>query len=57
MFHVRRWLLRLSMYMYILSSVLCQEKRVKQAYYQLCRECAVGRGVCAKCEKDEVVER
>ena len=38
--------------------VTCQEKKVKQAYYRLCRECAESRGLCAKCgEESEIVGR
>ena len=38
--------------------VVCQEKKIKQAYYRVCQECAESSGVCAKCgEKEEIVER
>ena len=38
--------------------VLCQEKKVKQAYYRICQDCAQERGVCAKCgEEKEIVSR
>ena len=38
--------------------VACQEKRVKQAYYRLCQECAQSEGVCAKCgEEKEITSR
>lgn len=29
--------------------IFCQEKKVKQAYYRLCQDCAESRNVCAKC--------
>lgn len=38
--------------------VSCEEKKVKQAYYRLCQDCAQTNQVCAKCgEKEEVLER
>ena len=38
--------------------VSCGEKKVKQAYYRLCQECALSNHVCAKCgEKKEIVDR
>lgn len=37
--------------------VVCEEKKVKQAYYRLCQDCAKSKRVCAKCgEKARVVE-
>ena len=39
-------------------STVCGGRKVKQAYYHLCRECSQERGVCAKCGKTvETVER
>lgn len=38
--------------------VVCQQKKVKQAYYRLCQDCAQSREVCAKCgEEGEIVTR
>ncbi len=38
--------------------VECQEKKVKQAYYRLCRDCAKGKRVCAKCgDQEEIVTK
>lgn len=38
--------------------VLCEEKKVKQAYYRLCQDCAEDKKVCAKCgEAAEILER
>lgn len=38
--------------------VVCQQKKVKQAYYRLCQVCAESSGVCAKCgEQGEIVTR
>lgn len=38
--------------------IICQEKKVKQAYYRLCQGCAETEGVCAKCGgKTEIVSR
>ena len=31
--------------------VSCSQKKVNQAYYLLCRECATDKGVCAKCTR------
>ena len=40
------------------DSILCQGRTVKQAYYQICRECSEAREVCAKCGKaEDIVER
>ena len=36
--------------------VSCSEKRVRQAYYRLCQECAETSHVCAKCGGKEVVD-
>ena len=36
--------------------VLCEEKKVKQAYYRLCQDCAEGRGLCAKCGEEKKIE-
>ncbi len=36
-------------------STICQQKKVRQAYYQVCRECAEESGVCAKCGKQEEI--
>ena len=38
-----------------LCSIVCLEKKVHQAYYQICRGCAEGRSVCAKCGKEQAV--
>ncbi len=36
----------------------CQEKKVRQAYYRLCQDCAESQRVCAKCgEEKEIVSR
>lgn len=38
--------------------VICEEKKVRQAYYRLCQDCAESNGVCAKCgEAAEVTDR
>lgn len=38
--------------------VICQQKKIKQAYHSLCQDCAESRHVCAKCgEKEDVVCR
>ncbi|XP_061192760.1 uncharacterized protein C9orf85 homolog [Saccostrea echinata] len=35
----------------------CLQKRIKQAYYTICIQCAKERNICAKCgEKSEIVE-
>lgn len=40
------------------TCVTCHQKKVKQAYYQLCQDCAESRHVCAKCgEEKEIVSR
>ncbi len=38
-----------------LSSTVCEQKKVRQAYYQLCKECAEEMGACAKCGKTEEI--
>lgn len=38
--------------------VICQQKKVKQAYYRLCQDCAKSRRVCAKCgEEEDITDR
>lgn len=38
--------------------VSCQQKKVKQAYYRLCQDCAESRSICAKCgEEGENIAR
>ena len=40
------------------TCVTCHQKKVKQAYYRLCQDCAESKRVCAKCgEEREVVSR
>lgn len=40
------------------TCIVCQEKKVKQAYYRYCRDCAESSNVCAKCgEEKEIVDR
>ncbi|KAJ3206526.1 hypothetical protein HDU67_008107 [Dinochytrium kinnereticum] len=36
--------------------VACSEKAIKDAYHILCRNCALNKGVCAKCQKAEEIE-
>ncbi|KAI8851372.1 hypothetical protein BC829DRAFT_425040 [Chytridium lagenaria] len=35
--------------------VSCSEKSIKDAYHILCRNCALSKGVCAKCQKEEEI--
>ena len=38
--------------------VACEGKKVKQAYYRLCQDCAGSKQVCAKCgEKADITEK
>lgn len=42
----------------LISSIVCGEHKVKQAYYHVCQDCSNERGVCAKCGKtEEITER
>ena len=42
---------------FIFFSTKCLEKKIKQAYYTICIQCAKEKNICAKCgEKTEIVE-
>lgn len=41
-----------------LSSIVCGDRKVKQAYYHVCQDCSKENGVCSKCGKtEEITER